>query len=150
VKKMQKCGIGKIWDGSKKRCIKDNAPHTVGDGKLPNKYWVSAHNEYQVLKEEDGVSVSHAISEIDKEFKTKGGTLAVFETFEEAVQYAEEIPVGIDEEMRTVTIEDRLSGEVFSIETTEYEVHRKEYAVEARRHTKFTEEKMREKGHSFR
>jgi len=143
---MGKCGKGQIWYGSKNKCIKDNAPHMVGDGKLPNKYWVSAHNEYQVLK--DGVS--DGVSQTEKDFKIKGGTLAVFDTFEEAEIYSRGIPIGIESEMRALTIEDRISGEVYAIETLEYEVRRKEYSLETRRSTDFTEKTMRKRGHTFR
>jgi len=90
----------------------------VGDGNLPNVYWVSFSNYYYV-ENEDGDMVS--IDEIDPDFKGDGGVVAVFSTFRDAMNYIDKYQSDIH-----VMVEDRLTGVIWEsykyerIETVEH------------------------------
>lgn len=83
----------------------------IGDDKLPNKFWLSICNDYYYLNGDcwDWISDKNL-------FKATGKTVGIFNTFEYAKQAADNICLG---EMfdgvtaNTVSIEDRLSGQVY-------------------------------------
>ena len=84
----------------------------IGDGKLPNKYWVSISNDYLVYNEE--VKAYDWISDKNL-FKANGDTLGVFKTFVDALQFAEELPFGEKFDgirINMWSIEDRISGQI--------------------------------------
>jgi hypothetical protein len=88
----------------------------VGDGKLPNKYFLSLSNDYLYF---DGES-SNWIGDLIKSFESKGGTIAVFNSYAEAKKYAESVTLGEKGQfegkifnVNRVTIEDRLTGELY-------------------------------------
>jgi len=113
----------------------------VGDGKLPNMYWVSISNHYYYF-DEDSNSLE-SITERDPDFKIEGGTVAVFSTFREALEFADKNSWQGDD----ITIEDRLTGQIWEqfkfvhmIEKEEYETHDD---------TRWTKEHMKELGVEF-
>lgn len=78
----------------------------IGDGKLPNKYWVFQYNQkYKRTTDTDGV-VSLGIIKEDTE--NTDSLLGEFETFREALQCVDNKSY-----LPNVVIEDRLSGQVF-------------------------------------
>jgi hypothetical protein len=102
-------------NGSKPRSSRLKAVSTVqiGDGKTPNKYWVSVTSDYYIHDPKEG-SLDWASSV--KGIKTAGKTLRQFDTYEEAKSYANSIELGSKVEgveANTVSVEDRLSGQVY-------------------------------------
>jgi len=84
----------------------------VGDGNLPNFYWVSISEDYYYMVEP---ATYDWASDHIKGFKPKGKTLAVFPTYAEAKNFFDEIYIGMDYDgikVHTKTIEDRLSGQI--------------------------------------
>jgi len=86
----------------------------IGDGKTPNRYWVSSSNDFYISRK----GVMDWASEKLK-FKNKGKTSKPFKTYQEALDEANYI---IDTEMKehpeesgvnSVSITDRISGQVF-------------------------------------
>ena len=73
----------------------------IGDGKLPNKYWVSQSEDYYLRT---GNQLDWASKE--GKFKAESKTLAVFNSYVEALKYADTIYDN------SIFIEDRLSGEL--------------------------------------
>jgi len=154
------CKKNQIWDGDKKVCVRANEKYKqIGDGKLPNRYWLSIGEDFLVpQKASDGTTVFDWASDV-KDIPTKSKTLAVFNKYYEAKDflYNEYILMAIDgnekgdnEEVagmfpRIATIEDRLSGQIY-----EY-VLREVTEVRATEHEdiKFTKEEMQKKGHGF-
>ena len=97
----------------------------IGDGKLPNKYWVSVSEDY--LYEESPGSWSLASDRGGPDANPEGKTLAVFPTYAEARELFDSIPIGELTQgvlVRSKTIEDRITGEV--AEETSREVVRLE------------------------
>jgi len=87
----------------------------VGDGKLPNYYWVSVSNDYYYSNEEGDVSW---VGDVLRGFKSKGKTIAVFDTYKQAKEYVEtELYLGMKSDdgitINHITIEDRISGELY-------------------------------------
>lgn len=85
----------------------------IGDGKTPNKYWVSVSSDYYIEDPKEG-SLDW-VSDV-KGIKVKGKTLKQFDSYEEAKQFANSIKLrqkvnGI--EVNTISIDDRLSGEIY-------------------------------------
>ncbi len=95
--------------------VKAISTKRIGDGKLPNRYWVSIFNDYYYYNKEN--EVFDWISEKEM-FEVKAKTIQVFNTYQAAKEFAEnELCLGITEDGFTVngiTIEDRLSGKVYS------------------------------------
>lgn len=78
----------------------------IGDGKLPNKYWVFQYDQkYQHVKDENG---EYSLEIIGEDKETKESFLGEFKTFNEALNC-------VDNEayLPNVIIEDRISGQVF-------------------------------------
>jgi hypothetical protein len=87
----------------------------VGDGLLPNRYWVSISNNYYYFNSEAGGF--DWIGDLQL-FPVKGKTVKVFPSYKMAKGWIENnLYVGMEYEgirVNCITIEDRLSGEVFS------------------------------------
>jgi hypothetical protein len=86
----------------------------IGDGKTPNKYWVSVSSDYYI-EDKKNRTLDWAS---DSKFSpaVQGKTLKTFSTYEEAKAYADSIPLeskvqGV--EANTVSVEDRLTGQVY-------------------------------------
>ena len=89
----------------------------IGDGKLPNKFWVSISEDYLFFDEES--KAWHWVSDVFKSFQPKGETVAVLPTYRGAREYIDsyfamgcEYGPGIT--VNCITIEDRISGELYS------------------------------------
>ncbi len=84
----------------------------VGDGKAPNKYWVSISSNYYYLN--DG-----AMDWISDKglFKDKGSTVKVFTTYQGARKFVDnDLYIGMvydDIPVNCITIEDRFSGQLY-------------------------------------
>jgi hypothetical protein len=93
--------------------LESAASAQIGDGKAPNKYWVSVSSDYYVhdLKE----NMLDWASDV-KGVKVDGKTLRQFDTYEEAKSYADSIELGGKVhgiEANTVSVEDRFTGQVY-------------------------------------
>jgi len=85
----------------------------IGDGKTPNKYWVSVASDYYLYDPKEG-TLDWA-SDL-KKFKVAGKTLKQFDSYEEAKKFADSIELGSKMNgvvANTISIEDRLSGQVY-------------------------------------
>jgi hypothetical protein len=92
--------------------VKKMAQEMVGDGKIPNKYFVSIHDDYLYYDKE--TDCWESASERDGR-ESQGKTLAAFSTYAGARKLFESIPLGELYKgilVRGKTIEDRLSGEL--------------------------------------
>jgi hypothetical protein len=137
--------------------VKNNpAIHEIGDGKLPNKYWVSESNDFYICV---GGQCDWA-SEKLKDYKIKHKTHAKqFKTFKEALEFANELSAGMYGEPTTnsinnVVIEDRLSGQIYEISVYGYPIKDSvvggyTWSTEERIDTQFTEQTMAKKGLRF-
>ena len=124
----------------------------IGDGKLPNKYWVSIHNDYYYLN--DGCY--DWVSDREKT-RAKSKTLKVFATYKQAKDYFDSLIIGdcIDGiQIMGKNIEDRFTGqlceEVF-VESTTCKCcgHTTENDTLYNEDLKFTKDKLREQGVEF-
>jgi len=86
----------------------------IGDGKTPNKYWVSISEDYYCESEP---GVMGWASDLGVVKPPKGGTIRVFSSYPAARQFIDgDLPLGEEYNgvvVNTITIEDRISGEVF-------------------------------------
>jgi hypothetical protein len=93
-----------------------NYKEIIGDGKLPNKYFVSISNDYMYLHD---VNMLDWIGDLIPSFKSKSKTFETpFMTYERAKQFADSFALGekaggTDFHVNRVNIEDRLSGELY-------------------------------------
>jgi len=90
---------------------KHNAGQVIGDGKLPNKYSVSISNDFYISKE-GGYLEGYE----EESFKSKGFTAEVYDTYSEAKEQAGYYSIGEqvkDFTVNRITIEDRISGELY-------------------------------------
>jgi len=113
----------------------------IADGKLPNLYWVSTHNNFFYFNKK--YNVWTWADERDK-FKVKEETIGVFSTFKEAEKVFNNIELD-EEEIRGKVIEDRISGEIQN--ETMWEIT--ELKSRWHRDRKFTEETMKKAGYKF-
>lgn len=113
---------------------KNNPVNMVGDGKSPNIYWVTATTDFAFLtpakKKGDGATIEYA----EKLMKSAGiksyehkDRRAVFSTFKEAYEYAEEMSAEMPEEpvkdgIHRITIEDRQDGTLWEKEIIAYPI----------------------------
>jgi hypothetical protein len=140
----------------------------IGDGKFPNKYWVTRTNDFLIRYGGEPIFYSELLTRpsippaLDRSFKVKNETIDIaFDTFEEAIGMAmdlmedEEQPPGNlvgnvvffkNQDINGVTIEDRISGEVYSIFICLID---DDWVHEERKDTHFTEQKMKEAGYVF-
>ena len=139
-----------------KGVVRRNPPTTqIGDGKLPNAYWVSASNNFYIC--ENG-TCNWADEKL--KFKVTGKTIAKFKTFAEALNYIDSHSTVSEEptedKYNSYFIEDRLSGQIFEQAVYAYPktkgMLKGGYRTEVENHTEtaFTEKKMAEKGYQFR
>lgn len=115
----------------------------IGDGKLPNKYWVSVHEDFLYLNGDCWDWDSDRSNS-----KPQVKTLAVFSSYEKAMCYFNDIMLGEEIEgivVRGKTIEDRLSGEL--ADETYHEVKKLESLFHE--DVQFTKDKMKSLGVSF-
>jgi hypothetical protein len=126
------------------------AREILGDGKLPNKYFLSLSNDYLYY---DGES-SNWIGDLIKNFRSKGGTIAVFDTYAEAKEAADGYSLGnimtelgMSFTVNRVTIEDRLSGELYEHTKTFFPAAGKIIDEEEHEDLRFTQKKL---GRNFR
>ena len=90
----------------------------IGSGKLPNKYYVSWSNNFWLETEKGIYDWASEDKELRKKIgKDKGKMVGVFNTFEEALWKAHDLAeqMSPDGDIRLVTIEDHISGEVYMI-----------------------------------
>lgn len=103
--------------------LADHNPVTmVGDGKRPNRYWVTASTDFEQLRREDGVTVQEYAEGLMRDHGIESIALpefdAVFDNYAEAAEYAEKVcqeempPEPRPGRVNRITIEDRLTGEV--------------------------------------
>jgi hypothetical protein len=122
----------------------------AGDGKLPNYYWVSINDKYYILIDGCADWVDDHIKELPE---CKSKTIAVFDTYAKAKQWIDDnLYLGCkfdDILVNCITIEDRLSGQVFEsirefdpIDCTVSEFTYDDY--------KFTKERMAKLGVEFK
>lgn len=123
------------------RSVEASAREQVGDGKLPNKYWVSISNDYYYHnKTDDGSSVLDWASDREK-FKVKGKTLAVFDSYQKAKDLFDSVELGSIKDgiqINMVEIEDRFTGQL--TEKTNVENSRPTYSEDL----SFTKKKLAE------
>ena len=101
--------------GGKPRSSRLKAVSTaqMGDGKTPNKYWVSVSSDYYIHDVRE--NTLDWASDV-KGIKTAEKMMKQFDNYEEAKGYADSIELGskVDGvEANTVSVNDRLSGEVY-------------------------------------
>lgn len=123
----------------------------VGDGKLPNLYWVTVSNYFYVYDpiELERIGVDEINKDLQeqlkvKDFKTKGETVAVFSSYKEAKDFVE----GIWDSHDNIIIEDRLSGELFEKSLTK-QMQWQDF-VDSREDTDFTEKELAKNGVEFK
>jgi len=151
----QSCKKNELFDMDKKACIKRDDT-IVGDGKTPNRYWVSISEDYYIQIEP---GILDWASEV-KKIKVKGKTVAVSNKYKDAKKflddefilstiYVNDSPTSTeklaDVVVRNTTIDDRLSGEIFectSVEITKLKPIEHEDVG-------FTKKKLEEKGLKF-
>ena len=116
----------------------------IGDGKFPNLYWVSYTNDYFILQDNYFEWASEGGN-----FKVTGKTIGPFKTFKKAkerVMELTEVYLSEISDVNFISIEDRLSGEVYSIGIYVTPLRSKveeEYSLE------FTKRVMKEHGYEF-
>lgn len=126
----ESCKKNELFDMDKKACIRKNDT-LVGDGKTPNKYWVTIHEDYYIQTEPGTLNWASEV----KSIKVKGKTIAVSSKYKNAKKFLEDEFIlstihandtPISEEkladiiVRGTTIEDRLSGQVYEYVSEEF------------------------------
>lgn len=141
----------------------DTYENLIGDGKFPNKYWVTISNDFYI---QQGNSLEWA-SEIYP-FKTWTKTLKPFDTFKAARKYVKDIIDGRTKytfssyyprkkNVNMISIEDRLSGVIYDfvvkakVRGTNIPIEDAIYDVDIFENwdTKFTEKEMKKGGYEF-
>jgi hypothetical protein len=129
--------------------MKNITANQIGDGNLPNKYWVSISNDYTYFNPE--TQGYDWISDL-KLFEVKGKIIKVFTTYKNALKFAtEEIYLNQDYDgilIHTITIEDRISGEVFC-KCYEFYPPSAELSESSREDIDFTEKELAKQGAKF-
>jgi len=127
----------------------------IGDGKLPNKYWVSVANDYYISNKDGDLEwASETVG-----FKSFGKTVAVFSTYTEAMDraiyiIANNLTEPLDgiapskDDIHSVFIEDRFSGQIYEYVLTK-EI-RIVYEPMEIKDTKFSKEAMEKLGVEFK
>ena len=91
-----------------------DAVKMVGDGQLPNKYFVSINTGYYILGPEGLDWIDDHLPLMKDKQQSK--TLEAFDSYAEAKELAESFALGDKAEgitVNSITIEDRISGEVY-------------------------------------
>lgn len=93
-----------------------NYKNIIGDGKTPNKYFVSISNDYMYVHTEDYHSMIDWIGDLIPSFKSKGKMFKAFTTYHEAKSFCDDMYIGQTIDgiiVNRITIEDRLTGELY-------------------------------------
>jgi hypothetical protein len=130
----------------------------IGDGKSPNRYWVTWTNDFMICKKGHCDWASQS-----KKFKVKGETIKKpFNTYQEAIDYIENNLIVSDvpkeDNINTVQIEDRISGQVYEQGIVAYPkreegiLQNKGWVFEIETHPEinFTKKEMERRGEQFR
>lgn len=86
--------------------MKKNYKYLIGDGKLPNKYWVFQYDQKYKRVKDNGGAVSIEI--IEEDTTTEDTLIGEYKTYREALE-----AVDTKAYLPNVVIEDRISGQVF-------------------------------------
>lgn len=113
-----------------------NYTKQIGDGKLPNKYWVFQYD--QKYQNKNG-----CLEIIKEDMATKDALLGEFKTFEDALKCVDNKAY-----LPNVVIEDRLSGQIFEQMCIVCPCCKKEEWV-SHKDISFTQKRMAELGQVF-
>jgi len=121
----------------------------IGDGKLPNKYWVSICNDYYYNNDGCLDWISNT-----KLFESKSKVIKVFTTYKNAVTFInEDLYLGMtydDIKVNCISIEDRFTGQLYE----QYRIFDAETATiddyQINENTKFTVDAMTKLGATFK
>jgi len=94
---------------------RNNPVNMVGDGKAPNKFWVTASTDFAYRDKDTIEYAEKAMKDHGIESKEHKDRRAVFSTYQEAYDYATKVADLMPDEpkkdgIHRVTIEDRLNG----------------------------------------
>jgi hypothetical protein len=122
----------------------------IGDGQFPNQFWVALSNDYQYFHDDNMVDW---IGDLLPSFKSKGRTIRKpFKTYKAAREFCGGLVLGeVNGEkfiVNRITIEDRLSGELYQKTRTFYP-DTAEIEDDETSYLKFTREKMAAHGQKF-
>jgi len=107
-----------------KKTIEELAREQVGDGKRPDKFWLSVSSDYSYWHiDEDGAACVDYIGDLISEWEknnSKGKMVALYKTIEEAIEHAEnDFYIGMKYDgfiVNRITIEDRIVGTIWEKE----------------------------------
>lgn len=122
----------------------------IADGKLPNKYWVTIYEDYYIMMEQGSLEW---ISDYLKDFKPKGKTLPPVTTYKQAKEIVNDYYLGMEEGdiiVNTISIEDRLSGQLYEKSLVFNPKGRGKTSETEMEDIGFTKRKMEEKGYVFK
>lgn len=132
-----------------KNLVESSATKMAGDGKTPNKYWVTISSDYMYYNPKS--EAMDWISDL-KLFEVKGKTVDRFDTFKQAMEFCDNsLYLGMDYDdirVNSMFIEDRISGEVYN-RMYEFFPASGEVSEVSYQSTEFTEEKLKELGKVF-
>jgi hypothetical protein len=123
------------------------ATKQVGDGKTPNKYWVSVASDYKIIRDGEVSNVGGAPGGT-----TNSHTVRVFDTYKDATDYAKSIDFDSMVDgvvVRSIIIEDRLSGVIAERILEEREITRREISEDVSEETEYTRQEMERRGQKF-
>lgn len=134
---------------AKRKTYKD----LIGDGKLPNRYWVSLSNDYSYVRTEKGANYIDWIGNIIPSFKSKGKTIAKpFKTFRGALDFCNRLILGENNGfnfvVNRINIEDRLSGQVYE-KTFIFNPETAKIREDENNDSQYTQKAMAKKGVEF-
>lgn len=89
--------------------IKEMAKNMVGDGQSPNKYFVTYSPTIEVVNDYRSENIEY---EYAKGFDESDQVIEVFDTYEDAIAYYENIDLDQRDGVCCATIEDRMAGTV--------------------------------------
>ena len=152
------CTEDEIWDGSEEMCTTEDYRNMIGDGKVPNRYWVMFSNDEYICKEHDDDGGMHCDG--DESIESKGGVVAVFDSFYEARDFVRKFKdfddtLTIRGETFDVTskvIEDRLVGMVWEEGVYNYTYTKvvNEREIEERSEERILKKFLEERGQTLR
>lgn len=131
--------------------MKEISTKEIGDGKLPNRYWVSISEDYYYLKIDKDGGYWTWLGDLDL-FEPKGKTVKVFDKYQEAREFVEELPFDYRYDglhVNSIFIEDRLSGQVFEKVKT-FSPEHGQINTFHEDDTKFTQKEMKKRGVEFK
>lgn len=107
-----------------KKDIETLAREQIGDGKRPNKFWLSVSSDYSYFHiDEDGVAYIDYIGDIIPEWEenySEGKLVSMYKTLDEAIDCADDdFYIGMKYEgfiINRITIEDRMVGTIWERE----------------------------------